>query len=260
MRYASLGSGSKGNATLVSSGTTTVLVDCGFAAREAIARMERLGFDPAELDAVVVTHEHGDHGKGVRALCRKLDIPAYMSAGTAIGLKCHEDPHVRLIDTHASFQLGSFEIIPIIVPHDARETCQFVFAASGRRLGVLTDLGHITPYIAEAYRDLDALILEANHDPVMLAEGPYPASLKRRVGGRFGHLSNEQSADLLRQLNMDRLQQIVIAHISEQNNDPERAAAVLAAAIPGHEHKLRISTQDAGFDWCAVNSRIEDTA
>lgn len=260
MRYASLGSGSKGNATLIAEGDTTVLVDCGFAAREAIARMERLAFDPASLHAVVVTHEHGDHGKGVRALCRKLNIPAYMSAGTAIGLKSRQEPHVRIIDATSTFQLGSIEVQPVIVPHDARETCQFVFSAGGARLGLLTDLGHITPFIAQSYQNLDALILEANHDPVMLAEGPYPASLKRRVGGNFGHLSNEQSAELLRQMDLDRLQQVVIAHISEQNNDPARARAVLAAAMPGHEHKLRISTQEAGFDWCQVQTRIEDPA
>ncbi len=260
MRFASLGSGSKGNATLLSDGSTTVMVDCGFAAREALSRMERLAFDPASLDAVVVTHEHGDHGKGVRALCRRLDIPAYMSPGTAIGLKCHADPHVRLIDTHRPFVIGSVEVTPVIVPHDARETCQFVFAAGGRRLGLLTDLGHITPYIVSAYHDLDALILEANHDPDMLAEGPYPPSLKRRVGGDFGHLSNQQSADLLRRIDITRLQQVVIAHISDQNNDPARAEAVLAEAMPGHEYKLQISTQEAGHGWCTVNTRIEDPA
>lgn len=257
IRYASLGSGSKGNATLVSGGDTTVLVDCGFSMKEAFKRMERLSFTPESLSAVLVTHEHGDHGKGVMALSRKLNIPVYMSAGTAVGLKAVGQPRLRTINVHQPFRIGDLDIEPVAVPHDARETCQFVFASVGVRVGMLTDLGHITPHIREAYRDVDALLLEANHDPVMLAQGPYPDSLKRRVSGDFGHLSNQQSAGLLAGLNLDRLQQVVISHISEQNNDPMVAEAVLAAAMPGHEGKLRVNTQDAGFDWCVIN-RVEE--
>ncbi len=255
IRYASLGSGSKGNATLVSGGDTTLLVDCGFTAKEAFRRMERLAFEPSSLSAIVVTHEHGDHGKGVMTLGRKLNIPVYMSAGTAIGLKAHADPQTRLINVHQSFQIGDLSVEPVAVPHDARETCQFVFSAQGVRVGVLTDLGHVTPHIETVYQQVDALILEANHDPDMLADGPYPPALKRRVSGQFGHLSNQQSAGLLAQMDHDRLQQVVISHISEHNNDPSIAETVLASAMPGHEQKLRINTQDTGFDWCMVQPR-----
>ena len=257
IRYASLGSGSKGNATLVSGGGTTVMVDCGFSMKEAFRRMDRLGFDPTDLSAVVVTHEHGDHGKGVMALGRKLNIPVYMSAGTAVGLKALGHAQVQTINVHQTFDIGALQVAPVAVPHDARETCQFVFTCEDIRVGVLTDLGHITAHIRQAYQDVDALILEANHDPQMLADGPYPESLKRRVGGRFGHLSNEQSAGLLAELDHDRLQQVVISHISEHNNHPDVAASVLAAAMPGHEDKLCINTQDTGFDWCQIN-RLEE--
>lgn len=257
IRFASLGSGSKGNATLVSGGGTSILVDCGFSMKEAIRRMERLEFNPADLSAIVVTHEHGDHGKGVMALGRKLKLPVHMSAGTAVGLKALGQPEVSTINVHERFAIGALQVFPVAVPHDARESCQFVFCCDDIRVGLLTDLGHVTPHIRHAYQDVDALILEANHDRQMLADGPYPESLKQRVGGQFGHLSNEQSAGLLADLNHDRLQQVVISHISEHNNHPEVAASVLAAAMPGHEDKLCINTQDTGFDWCQIN-RLED--
>ncbi|MEX0584367.1 MAG: MBL fold metallo-hydrolase [Natronospirillum sp.] len=254
MRYASLGSGSMGNSTLIATASTAVMIDCGFTAKEALKRMERLEFDPADLTAVIVTHEHGDHGKGVMALCRRLNIPAYMSPGTAIGLKVQRDPRVSMINVQRTFTVGDLHIEPVAVPHDARETCQFVVRTAGVSLGVLTDLGHITPHIQTAYRAVDALILEANHDPDMLEVGPYPASLKRRVGGNFGHLSNQQSAQLLAGLDQNRLQRVVISHISEHNNDPSKAEAVLAAAMPGHERKLSLNCQDTGFGWCQIQS------
>ncbi|WLD57282.1 MBL fold metallo-hydrolase [Salinispirillum sp. LH 10-3-1] len=252
MRFASLGSGSKGNATLITAADTAVLVDCGFSVKETLLRMARLDFAPERLTAILVTHEHGDHAKGVMALSRRLKVPVYMSAGTAIALDCIADVQVRVIDLHQSFALGDVHVHPVAVPHDAREACQFVLSFGEQRLGILTDLGHVTPHVVSAYQAVDALILEANHDPEMLAVGPYPPSLKRRVGGPLGHLSNGQSAELLSQIDLQRLQRVVISHISEQNNDLSLAESVLAAAIPGHEAKLQINLQDTGFDWCQI--------
>ncbi|MFY0663006.1 MAG: MBL fold metallo-hydrolase [Natronospirillum sp.] len=252
MRFASLGSGSKGNATLIAAANTAVLVDCGFSVKETLLRMARLDFPPEQLSAILVTHEHGDHAKGVMALSRRLNVPVYMSAGTAIALDCTAEARIRVIDLHQTFAIGDIEIQPVAVPHDAREACQFVLGFGAQRLGILTDLGHVTPHVIKAYQAVDALILEANHDPDMLAVGPYPPSLKRRVGGPLGHLSNGQSAELLSQIDIQRLQRVVISHISEQNNDVTLAESVLAAAMPGHEAKLQINLQDTGFDWCQI--------
>lgn len=252
MRFASLGSGSKGNATLIAAADTAVLVDCGFSVKETLMRMARLSFAPESLSAILVTHEHGDHAKGVMALGRRLNVPVYMSAGTAIALDCIDDGRVCLIDLHRSLTIGDIEVHPVAVPHDAREACQFVLSYGQQRLGILTDLGHVTPHVVSAYQYVDALILEANHDPELLAVGPYPPSLKRRVGGPLGHLSNGQSAELLRQIDLQRVQRVVISHISEQNNEVSLASSVLAAAMPGHESKLHINLQDTGFDWCQI--------
>lgn len=252
MQFASLGSGSKGNATLVCAAETAVLIDCGFSVKETMQRMARLGFEPAQLSAILVTHEHGDHAKGVMALSRKLNVPVFMSAGTAIALDCLADPRVQTIDLHASFYIGALHIEPVAVPHDAREACQFVLGYQAQRLGILTDLGHITPHVVQLYRQVDALILEANHDPDLLAEGPYPPSLKRRVGGSLGHLSNVQSAELLQKIDLNRVQRVIISHISEHNNDLALAKATLASVMPGHEDKLHFNCQDAGFDWCQI--------
>lgn len=256
MEFASLGSGSKGNATLVRSGDTLILVDCGFTAREAMARLANAGCEPHQLTAVLVTHEHGDHAKGVLTVGRRLGVPVYMSAGTAIALKCLDDPIVRLITPEQSWVIGELEVTPIAVPHDARENCQFVFTGtrSGRRFGILTDLGHVTPHVASRFRALDALLLEANHDPDLLAAGPYPASLKRRVAGPLGHLSNAQSAELLSAVVHEGLQQVVVSHISEQNNDPELAVRTLAGALTGYRTRITLNTQDSGHAWCSIRT------
>ncbi|GAB2802055.1 MBL fold metallo-hydrolase [Halomonas shantousis] len=249
LRFASLGSGSKGNATLVSDGQAHVLVDCGFGLREAERRLARLGVHPRQLDAVLVTHEHGDHIKGVGALARRHDVPVYLSAGTWLSSRLGEVPRRHLITPQSRFAIKGLTIDPVTVPHDAREPIQFCFAAHGRRLGVLTDLGHASDHVIEAYRGCDALTLECNHDVRMLAEGRYPPSLKRRVGGNWGHLANVQAAQLLTRLGLDRLQRIVCSHLSEQNNRPELVLEALVPLLDGDEARLVVAAQDAGADW-----------
>lgn len=256
MRFASLGSGSRGNATLVQAGATAVLIDCGFTVKETLARLAALDFPSERLAAILVTHEHADHGKGVLALSRRLGVPFHMSPGTAIGLKCLDHPGLRLFDAHVGFTLGELWVQPVAVPHDARENCQFVlrYQATGQTFGILTDLGHVTSHVTASFAGLDALLLEANHDPDLLARGPYPASLKRRVGGPYGHLSNQQSADLLRAVDHPDLQHVMISHISEQNNDASLARDILASAIPERADRLRLNTQDSGHTWCLLEA------
>lgn len=251
MRFASLGSGSKGNATLVESGDTCVLVDCGFSVRETERRLARLGREPGDLAAILVTHEHGDHWRGVAPLARKFDLPVYMTAGTARAVKATL-PRLSLIDRRAPFAVGALAVTAVTVPHDAREPVQFLFRRGPRTVGVLTDLGCITPHVVEHYKDCDGLLLEANHDPAMLAQGPYPPGLKRRVGGDWGHLNNGQAATLLAQVERRRLQKLVLGHISLQNN----RQALVAAAIDDYQGELNsvhYACQDEGFDWQLID-------
>ncbi|ACE85311.1 MBL fold metallo-hydrolase [Cellvibrio japonicus] len=250
-RFASLGSGSRGNATLVNWGQGHVLIDCGFSVREAEQRLARFELSPGNLDAILVTHEHADHIKGVAALARRYQLPVYMTPGTYHSRSLGELPDLRLIESYTPFNIGNLWVQPVAVPHDAREPTQFVFEYAGRRLGILTDLGSITPHVEACYQDLDAMVLEANHDPVMLAYGPYPHSLKQRVGGHWGHLSNQQAAGFLQRLNCARLQHLVVAHISQQNNSLAVAQAALAP-VTAAVKQVTYACQNQGFDWLSV--------
>lgn len=251
IRFACLGSGSEGNALLVQSGNTRVLLDCGFALRETVRRLARLGCEPADLSAILVTHEHSDHVSGVTRLAARHGIPVWLSHGTHAHLAgldaLPEDVH--LFDSHNPFAVGDLWIHPFPVPHDAREPAQFVFSDGARRLGVLTDTGSITPHILTCLTGCDALVLECNHDSALLAGGPYPPGLKRRVAGPFGHLANEAAAALLAELDTTRLVHVIAAHLSRTNNRPELARRALAAALGCEEAWIGIADQDQGFDW-----------
>ncbi|MFO8154759.1 MAG: MBL fold metallo-hydrolase [Pseudomonadota bacterium] len=251
LRVASLGSGSAGNATLVESGSTCVLVDCGFSIRETERRLGRLGRSAADLDAVLVTHEHGDHVRGVGPLARRHGLDVWMTHGTAREHGCGELPRLRHFSCHAPFAIGDLAIEPYPVPHDAREPSQFVFGNGAERVGLLTDVGHVTPHILEKLAGVRALLLECNHDPGMLRDGSYPPALKRRVGGHHGHLANAQAADILARLDRGRLDEVVAMHLSERNNQPELARAALGGVL-GDTDGIRIAEQEAGFDWLTV--------
>lgn len=251
-RFASLGSGSRGNATLVNWGQKYLLIDCGFSVKEVEQRLARFGLSPSNLDALLVTHEHGDHIKGVAALSRRYSLSVYMTPGTYLSKSLGDLPGLQLIHAYAPFELDGLQVLPVAVPHDAREPAQFIFEYSGRRLGILTDLGSITPHVEACYQDLDAMILEANHDPGMLASGSYPPSLKQRVGGQWGHLSNQQAAGFLQRLNCERLQHLVVAHISQQNNSLEVARAALAP-VTNVIQQVTYACQNQGFGWLSVS-------
>jgi len=249
MRFASLGSGSRGNATVVEVGTTRVLVDCGFSVAETERRLARLGLAPSDLQAILVTHEHNDHVSGVGPLARRHRIPVWMTAGTGKAWRGGEVPSLHLFTGHEPFAIGDLRVSPYPVPHDAREPSQFLFDDGNRRLGVLTDTGCSTAHIEASLTGADALLLECNHDAAMLAAGPYPPSLKQRVGGRLGHLSNDQSAGLLARLDVSRLQHLAVAHLSEQNNSPDLARAALAGVLGCAEHWIAVAEQGAGLSW-----------
>lgn len=228
------------------------MVDCGFALREASARLARLSLTPQHIKAILVTHEHGDHIGGVARLARKSGAMVYATRGSAHYLRDLAREQLVLIDPHEAFAINNLCVQPFPVPHDAREPCQYVFSDGAVRLGVVTDLGMSTPHVVETLSGLDALVLETNHDASMLEHGPYPSSLKRRVGGRFGHLSNHQSAELLAALDQRRLKHVVAAHLSQKNNTELLATTALSVALGCRREWVGVARQDVGFDWRSV--------
>lgn len=250
-RVASLGSGSAGNATLIEAGQTRVLVDCGFSVKETERRLGRLGLEAADLDAILVTHEHGDHIRGVGPLARRHKLAVWMTHGTAREHGCGELPELCHFSCHVAFAIGDLQVEPYPVPHDAREPSQFAFSDGDARLGLLTDVGYITPHILSMLEGVRTLLLECNHDPAMLQGGSYPPSLKQRVGGHHGHLANGQAAEALAALNHGRLDEVVAMHLSERNNRPELARQALGRVL-GDAGQVRVAEQEAGFDWLTV--------
>jgi len=251
MRFASLGSGSEGNGLVVESGGTRVLIDCGFGVRGAATRLGRLGLAPSSITAILVTHEHSDHIGGVPAFAARHGIPVWATFGTlaAVSERFEGMPRVYGFDSHDRFAIDALEIVPVPVPHDAREPVQYVLGDGGHRLGVLTDLGVTTPCVEAALDACDALVLECNHCRDLLAESDYPYPLKQRIAGRLGHLHNEAAAELLARIDTTRLRHVVAAHLSQHNNTPDKARAALAAALGCTPDWIGVADQAAGFDW-----------
>lgn len=251
MQFASLGSGSKGNATLVRSGDTLVMIDCGFSLRDTERRMARLGAAPQQLDAILVTHEHADHSSGVAALSRKFHIPVYLTHGTFRTGRCDGSHAQRLFNCEDNFTIGDLSIKAVAVPHDAAEPCQYLLSSREYTLGILTDLGSITPHVIANFGACHSLLLEFNHDLPMLLEGPYPPHLKLRVGGDWGHLNNQQAVELLRQINCTALRHLVVAHISEKNNSRQLAQDALLSVLESLD-RVTFAEQSSGFDWLSL--------
>ncbi|MCR4298855.1 MAG: MBL fold metallo-hydrolase [Gallionella sp.] len=251
MKFASLGSGSEGNALLVAVGRTLVLMDCGFGLQDTLSRLARLNVSAEQLSGIVVTHEHGDHINGVARLARKFNLPVWLTHGTLHGQHqaLADIVFLREIDPHQSFAIGDIEITPYPVPHDAAEPVQFVFNDGVRRLGVLTDAGCGTAHMEQTLSGCHALVLECNHDAEMLMNGDYPYSLKQRVGGRFGHLNNQDAAGILSRLDTSRLQHLVAAHLSRKNNTAELAVQALSCILNCETSWVEVATQKAGFSW-----------
>jgi phosphoribosyl 1,2-cyclic phosphodiesterase len=250
VRFASLGSGSRGNALLVESGATRLLVDAGFGPREMSRRLDRLGVAAGDIDAVLVTHEHTDHVGGVFACARRYGWAVLLTHGTLAGCRQADgEVRTRIINSHEALVVGDIKVQPFPVPHDAREPVQFVLEDGANRLGVLTDAGHVTAHMVEVLDACDALVLECNHDIGMLDRGRYPPALKRRIGSRWGHLDNAAAALLLSRLEHSRLRHVVAAHLSEENNRPELARAELSAVLGCDPEWIGVATQNEGFAW-----------
>lgn len=250
--FASLGSGSKGNGTLVRIGSEHILVDCGFSTKQAETRLGRLGIAPGDLSAILVTHEHSDHAGGVAALAYKYGLPVYASYGTlkALGPKLTG----TVIDSHKEFKVGEVTVIPVIVPHDTREPTQFVFEYRGVRVGVLSDLGQITPHVTERYMGCHGLLMEANHDRQMLMRGRYPEYVKRRIASNLGHLSNEQAVAFLDAV-ANPLLQVVVGHVSEENNHHDLLEACFAP-LRSKVRELRFANQRDGIAWVEIATDV----
>lgn len=258
MRFCSLGSGSTGNATLIEASdglrTTRVLVDCGFTHKELGLRLGRLGLEPDVLDAIFVTHEHGDHVGCALGLARRHGVALWMSRGTwrAIGAPEIEPGRLHFARDGEAISVGALELAPYTVPHDAAEPLQLTLSDGARRLGLLTDAGSLTPHLVAALQDCAALLIECNHDRALLAQSSYPASLKARVGGRLGHLANDSAAELLAACRHAALRHVVAAHLSEQNNRPALAAAALAGVLGATAEDIVVASAREGFGWLAL--------
>lgn len=257
LRFCSLGSGSTGNATLVEatsgSSTTRLLIDSGFSLRELALRLSRTGLAVDDIDAVFVTHEHGDHVGCALTLARRHRVPLWTSQGTwrAIGDPAAQE-WLNVARDGEPIAIGDLQLRPYTVPHDANEPLQLRVTDGDACLGVLTDIGSSTAHVVAHLQHCDALLLECNHDVEMLANSSYPASLKRRVGGRLGHLSNETAAEILAACLHGGLRHLVAAHLSRQNNRPELAVQALLGVTGGNADDITVADPSLGFDWLSL--------
>jgi phosphoribosyl 1,2-cyclic phosphodiesterase len=217
-----LASGSKGNATLICSAKTRILIDAGLSAKQLVYRLEATGIEPRQLSAVVISHEHQDHVRGAGVMSRRFDLPVYLTRGTLENLP-YQIGHLQpqIFTPGAPFKIGDLEIQPFSISHDAREPAGFVIEHNGCRLGVCTDLGIATHLVRTRLQACHGLVLEANHDIEMLQKGPYPPHLQQRIRSRHGHLSNADTCELLKEIHHIRLQAVIFAHLSEVNNHPD---------------------------------------
>jgi phosphoribosyl 1,2-cyclic phosphodiesterase len=237
-------SGSKGNAIYISDGFTSILIDAGLSAKEIKRRLKSQGLNPNDLDAIVVTHEHSDHIQAVGVLSRQLKLPIYLSRKIekkiSIGSSVHE---IRSFNSGSTFQINNLAVHPFAVSHDAADPVGFTIGQNGSRIGLATDLGTVTPHVKENLKHCHLLILEANHDPDMLINGPSPWHLKRRIQSHSGHLSNGQSKRLLMELQHKGLEHVILAHLSETNNAPKKVLAEISKALTRCKPRLSVASQ-----------------
>ncbi|MCB0304274.1 MAG: MBL fold metallo-hydrolase [Calditrichaeota bacterium] len=244
MKYCILASGSRGNSIYVEGRDTRLLIDVGLSAREIENRLRSKNLDPAAIDAVILTHAHNDHVKGVGVFANRYKIPVYGHPETLDGITRLLKPGQKVQATNGPFQFRSIHLTPFRVPHDCEPTHGFLVQEDGRVLAICTDLGYVTPDIRAHLKQAHALILESNHDPEMLMGGPYPFHLKDRIAGRTGHLSNHNAGELLQELIGPHIRQVVLGHLSNENNTPELALNTVRRYIsPEYHSRLSVIEQ-----------------
>ena len=256
MRFASLASGSSGNCLVAEADRTVVLIDCGLSLTETERRLARLGLEPSQVSAILITHEHSDHASGSFEFAAAHRVTVYLTHGTLAALKAEgkalDGVGCSIVNGRQSYFIDGMQLTPFTVPHDAREPVQYVLSDGAARLGVITDIGISTPHVEKMLCGLDALVLECNYDRDLLWNGGYPRWLKERIAGPFGHLDNRESERLLAALDRSKLKHVIGAHLSQQNNRPELARAALARALGCEESWVSLATQDDGFDWRTI--------
>ena len=233
MRVWVLGSGSAGNAVLVESGDTRILIDAGFPVRELAKRLSAIGVSGESIEGAIVTHEHNDHVRGVCAAAKRWGWAVYASTGTIAGYPLLQEICARPFAAGATLELGEITVQTVRTPHDGTEPVAVIATAraSGVRAGIVYDLGHVPPSYRRTFERLDILVLESNHDEGMLRAGPYPPSVQSRIGGAYGHLSNRRAGAFARDCAHAGLAQVVLAHLSERCNDPAIALKSMREAI-----------------------------
>ncbi len=248
-----LASGSKGNATYISNGATSILIDAGLSGIEIQRRMDSRGLSSQDLDAIVVSHEHSDHVRGVGVLSRRFNLPVYVSRKTRkVAPELEKISNVIFFECGETFNIDDMIIHPFSISHDAEDPTGFTIKKNGAKIGIATDLGVATSVVKQHLKNCSLLILEANHDPIMLEKGPYPWSLKQRVKGRTGHLSNSESRDLLTEVNHNQLKHVYLAHLSEKNNTPEKALTEVGLALTSTNTSLSVASQNRCGDLVKV--------
>lgn len=243
MRLFVLASGSGGNAAVVQTGESCVLVDCGISYRQLRSRMRSLGIEPEQLGAVLLTHEHDDHVKGLEVFLRHHPVPVMATAGT-VGAMASPPAEVETLRAGREVRFGDLKVVPVPTSHDAREPVGFVVEARGCRVGVVTDSGVLTELLVERLSGCHALLLECNHDRDLLRYGPYPWPLKQRIASRTGHLSNEQACTAVERLAHSGLEVVVGMHLSQTNNRPEMVVRELERILAGGGVGVAVAAQN----------------
>lgn len=255
--FSPLFSGSSGNSTLVSCGNTNILIDAGVSGKKIIDELKNIGVDPGTLSAILVTHEHDDHIKGVGILSRKFSIPIYATEGTWNGMRGkigNIDPNLEcVIERERDFYFGDLDIMPFPTPHDANESCGYTFEHNGLRFSIATDVGCIKPQWFDHVAGSDAVLLESNYDPGMLQAGSYPYQLKHRILSNKGHLCNDDAAIAAKKLVESGTGHLILGHLSKENNYPELARActeqylMMNGILSGEDFRLDVANRDGSI-------------
>lgn len=250
LELCTLASGSSGNCLLVSCGQTHILVDAGISCRRITTALKAMDMHPADLSGVLITHEHSDHVSGLATLTKQFHIPLYASRGTGLQLRDRIpmlEEVFHILTPGECFALGGVEVESFATPHDAAQSTGYALSAGGRKAAVVTDLGHVTQEVAQGIRGANLLVAEANHDVEWLQSGPYPPFLKERILGQRGHLCNEAGAELVCSAVAAGASTVILAHLSHENNTPQRARQVVGdaltrmGALPGRDVVLEVA-------------------